>query len=74
MPRQSQYPATVPGAAAEVAIPMLTGSIKAVKAQRDSIAGQVNEMLNDFPLAEILVSMPGVIIKTAASILLAVGD
>ncbi len=42
---------TVPGtAAAEIAIPMLATNIKSLKAQRDSIAGQVEEMLDDFPL------------------------
>lgn len=66
---------TVPGTdAAEVAIGMLATNIKALKAQRESIAGQVEEMLDDFPLAEVLMSMPGVGIKTAANILLAVGD
>lgn len=43
---------TVPGTvAAEVAIPMLATNIKALKTQRDSIAGQVEEMLDDFPLS-----------------------
>ncbi|WP_130839319.1 IS110 family transposase [Corynebacterium neomassiliense] len=66
---------TVPGtAAAEVAIPMLATNIKSLKAQRESIAGQVEEMLDQFPLAQVLMSMPGVGIKTAANILLAVGD
>lgn len=66
---------TVPGTgAAEIAIPMLATNIKSLKAQRESIAGQVEEMLDDFPLAEVLMSMPGVGIKTAANILLAVGD
>ena len=66
---------TVPGtAAAEVAIPMLATNIKSLKAQRESIAGQVEEMLDEFPLAQVLMSMPGVGIKTAANILLAVGD
>lgn len=66
---------TVPGtAAAEVAIPMLATNIKSLKAQRESIAGQVEEMLDDFPLSQVLMSMPGVGIKTAANILLAVGD
>lgn len=30
---------------------MLATNIKALKAQRDSIAGQVEEMLDDFPLS-----------------------
>ncbi len=43
---------TVSGtAAAEVAIRILATNIKALKAQRDSIAVQVEEMLDDFPLA-----------------------
>ena len=53
---------------------MLATNIKSLKAQRESIAGQVEEMLDDFPLSQVLMSMPGVGIKTAANILLAVGD
>lgn len=42
---------TVPGtAAAEVAIPMLATNITSLKAQRESIAGQVEEILAEFPL------------------------
>lgn len=42
---------TVPGtAAAELIIPQLAANIKAHQAQRDTIAGQVEEMLDDFPL------------------------
>ena len=42
---------TVPGtAAAELVIPQLAANIKALQAQRDTIAEQVEEMLDDFPL------------------------
>ena len=66
---------TVPGtAAAELVIPQLAANIKALQAQRDTIAGQVEEMLESFPLAQVLMSMPGVGIKTASNILLSIGD
>lgn len=66
---------TVPGtAAAEVVIPQLAANIKSLLNQRKTIAEQVEELLADFPLSEVLMSMPGVGIKTAANILLAVGD
>lgn len=65
----------VPGSdAAELVIPQLAANIKALKEQRDTIAEQVEGMLDDFPLCEVLMSMPGVGIKTAAQILLAIGD
>lgn len=65
----------VPGtAAAEVVIPQLAANIKSLLDQRKTIAEQVEELLDDFPLSEVLMSMPGVGIKTAANILLAVGD
>lgn len=60
--------------AAEVVIPQLATNIKALLEQRKTIAEQVEELLQDFPLHEVLMSMPGVGIKTAANILLAVGD
>ncbi|MFR9481206.1 IS110 family transposase [Corynebacterium amycolatum] len=66
---------TVPGSdAAELVIPQLAANIQALKEQRNTIAEQVEEMLADFPLCEVLMSMPGVGIKTAAQILLAIGD
>lgn len=65
----------VPGtAAAEMVIPQLAANIQALQAQRDTIAQQVEEMLDAFPLADVLMSMPGIGIKTASNILLAVGD
>ncbi|WP_370449637.1 transposase [Corynebacterium sp. LK19] len=66
---------TVPDtAAAELVIPQLAANIKALQAQRDTIAGQVEEMLESFPLAQVLMSMPGVGITTASNILLSIGD
>jgi transposase len=66
---------TVPGTdAAELVIPQLAANIKSLQQQRETIAGQVEGMLDEFPLAEVLISMPGIGIKTASNILLAVGD
>ena len=66
---------TVPGTeAAELVIPQLAANIKALQQQRETIAEQVEGMLDEFPLAEVLISMPGIGIKTASNILLAVGD
>ncbi|CAB0824385.1 IS110 family transposase [Corynebacterium diphtheriae] len=46
---------TVPGSdAAELVIPQLAANIKALKEQRDTIAEQVEGMLDDFPLCEVL--------------------
>lgn len=46
---------TVPGTeAAELVIPQLSADIKALKAQRETIAGQVEDMLGDFPTSEVL--------------------
>lgn len=65
----------VPGtAAAEIVIPQLATNIKSLLEQRKTIAEQVEELLEEFPLHQVLMSMPGVGIKTAANILLAVGD
>ena len=46
---------TVPGSdAAELVIPQLAANIKALKEQRNTIAEQVEQMLDDFPLCEVL--------------------
>ncbi|GID93430.1 hypothetical protein Adi01nite_28420 [Amorphoplanes digitatis] len=42
--------------------------------QRDQVAGEVEGMLDAHPLAEVLTSFPGVGVRTAARILLEVGD
>lgn len=67
---------TEPGTdTAEVVIPQLTANIKALKEQRDTIAQQMEIVLDDFPLSEILDrACPGSAVLTAAQILLAIGD
>lgn len=40
--------------AAELAIQRLAADIKALKAQRETIAGQVDSMLEDIPASEVL--------------------
>lgn len=67
--------ATVLGSdATELVIPQLAANIKALKDQRGTITEQVESMLDDFPLYEVLISMPEAGIKTATQILLTIGD
>ena len=61
-------------AAVELVIPRVAGQIKELKEQRATVAREVEAMLEDFPLASVLMSMPGIGIKTAAQILLNIGD
>ncbi len=66
---------TVPGSnAAEIVLPKLADSLKEVVHQRRSIADDVERMLDDHPLSPVLMSMPGIGVRTAARILLEVGD
>lgn len=66
---------TVPGAATvELIIPRVAAQIKELKAQRALIASEVEAMVDAHPLTQVLISLPGVGIKTAAAILLAAGD
>ncbi|HEV6953214.1 MAG TPA: IS110 family transposase [Promicromonospora sp.] len=65
----------VPGtAAAEAVLPRLASSLRDVLARRAELAKEVEKILDDHPLAEVLISMPGIGIRTAARILLEVGD
>jgi transposase len=65
----------VPGtAAAETILPRLAGSLRDVLQQRDQVAAEVDKMLDAHPLAEGLTAMPGIGVRTAARILLEVGD
>ena len=65
----------VPGsAAAEKVLPRLATSLAQVLAQRRAIAAEVEGILDAHPLAKVLTSMPGVGVRTAARILLEVGD
>lgn len=61
-------------AAVELVIPRVAEQVKELKAQRATVAKEVEAMLADFPLSGVLMSMPGIGIKTAAQILLAIGD
>lgn len=66
---------TVPGSnAAEIVLPKLADSLKQILLQRQSVAEDVERMLDDHPLSQVLMSMPGVGVRTAARILLEVGD
>lgn len=65
----------VPGtAAAEKVLPRLADSLRDLLRQRGQVAAEVEGMLDDHPLAEVLTSMPGIGVRTAARILLDVGD
>lgn len=65
----------VPGSnAAEIVLPKLADSLKAVLLQRQGIAEDVERLLDDHPLSQVLISMPGIGVRTAARILLEVGD
>jgi transposase len=66
---------TVPGTtAADTVLPRLADSLKSVLAQRNALAGQVEEILDVHPLAQVLTSMPGIGVRTGARILLEIGD
>ena len=66
---------TVPGTtAAEKILPRPAGSLRDVLQQRDQVAGEVEGILDAHPLARVLTSMPGIGVRTAARILLEVGD
>jgi transposase len=66
---------TVPGtAAADRVLPRLAESLKTVLGQRKTLAGEVEEILDAHPLAGVLTSMPGIGVRTAARILLEIGD
>lgn len=60
--------------AVELVIPRVAAQIKELKHQRAIVAEEVEKLLDDFPLSQVLMSMPGVGIKTAATILLTIGD
>ena len=66
---------TVPGtAAADTVLPRLADNLKTVLQQRKQLATQVEEILDAHPLAGVLTSMPGIGVRTAARILLEIGD
>ncbi|WP_456154675.1 IS110 family RNA-guided transposase [Streptomyces chartreusis] len=60
--------------AAALIVPSLADSLIAVLDQRKLIAARIEELLEAHPLSQVLVSMPGVGIRTGARILIDVGD
>ncbi|MFC7626115.1 IS110 family transposase, partial [Microlunatus sp. GCM10028923] len=71
----SEQTVTVPGAAAaERVLPRLATSLTETLDQRAQLAAEVEQVLDAHPLARVLTSMPGVGVRTAARILLEVGD
>jgi transposase len=70
-----QQTVVVPGTtAADTILPRLAESLKTVLAQRKTVAAEVEEILDAHPLARVLTSMPGIGVRTAARILLEIGD
>ncbi|MEU4745196.1 IS110 family transposase, partial [Actinosynnema sp. NPDC023658] len=66
---------TVPGTtAADTVLPRLADSLKTVRLQRKQVATEVEGLLDAHPLAGVLTSRPGIGVRTAARILLEIGD
>jgi transposase len=66
---------TVPGTtAAETVLPRLADSLRHVLTQRDQVAAEVERILDVYPLASVLTSMPGIGVRTGTRILLEVGN
>lgn len=71
----SEQTVTVPGTrAAELVLPKRAAALAALINDRAEAARQIEEMLDSHPLSPVLTSMPGVGVRTAARILLEVGD
>ncbi|MEV4188971.1 transposase, partial [Streptosporangium canum] len=65
----------VPGtSAAETVLPRLSRSLRSVLDQREQVAAEVEAMLDAHPLAKVLITMPGLGIRTTARLLLEIGD
>jgi len=60
--------------AAATILPHLASSLRSVQEQRDAVAAQVEHLLEDHPLSRVLISMPGIAVRTAARILVEIGD
>src|SRR5690625_1869245 len=71
----AQQSVVVPGTATvELIIPRVAAQIKELKAQRALVAAEVEALVDAHPLTQVLISLPGVGITTAATILLTAGD
>jgi transposase len=65
----------VPGTTTlDVIVPSLAKSLAAIHEQRRTLEGQIESLLEAHPLAKVLTSMPGVGVRTAAVLLVTVGD
>jgi transposase len=65
----------VPGTGTlDVIVPSLAKSLAAVHEQRRALEVQIATLLEAHPLAEVLTSMPGIGVRTAAVILATIGD
>lgn len=65
----------VPGTGTlDIVIPSLAASLAAVHDQRRALEAQINTLLEAHPLSPVLTSMPGVGVRTAAVLLVTVGD
>ncbi|GHH75266.1 insertion element IS110 uncharacterized 43.6 kDa protein [Streptomyces sulfonofaciens] len=65
----------VPGTGTlDVVIPSLARSLAAVHEQRRALEAQIEALLETHPLSKVLTSMPGVAARTAAALLVTVGD
>src|SRR6478735_9268703 len=65
----------VPGTGTlDIVVPSLARSLGAVHEQRRALETQINTLLEAHPLSQVLTSMPGVGVRTAAVLLTTVGD
>lgn len=65
----------VPGTdAAALIIPSLISALDSILDQRKHLAARIEELLEAHPLSPVLTSMPGIGVRTAARILIDVGD
>jgi transposase len=65
----------VPGTGTlDIVVPSLARSLAAVHEQRRALEVQISELLEAHPLSPVLTSMPGVGVRTAAVLLVTVGD
>ncbi|RBM05985.1 IS110 family transposase [Streptomyces sp. PT12] len=65
----------VPGTSTlDVIVPSLARSLTAVHEQRRALEARISKLLEAHPLSKVLTSMPGVGVRTAAVLLVTVGD
>jgi len=58
----------------ETVVPSLARSLAAVHEQRRAVEARIGELLEAHPLSQVLTSMPGVGVRTAATLLVTIGD